>query len=237
MTASRRGEHKGTGALNMKLKKLLPILLVIACVIFLTAAILLFAIAVPRADLPYKSVLGVICAVLLLILAVLCALYVWLSRDNYPNFFLWDRRAKRNIPVEKLKFGKVSECMSFLICQLAETPEELWKGEILLHGNDKFGYKSVYKPLVAYKMLYDLGEQSADSAYWTFFREAPTANINAICEALERVGDKKMVEAFRLIVAKNPKDNTKIKEFLSRNLGYIRSRMVKYVVKHIELFY
>jgi hypothetical protein len=221
----------------MNLKKLLPTLLAVACVIFLAAAILLFAVAVPRADLPYKSILSVICAILLLILAGLCAWYVWLSRDNYPNFFLWDRRAKRNIPVDKLKFGRVSECMSFLICQLADTPEELWKGEVLLHEDDKFGYRSVYKPLVAYKMLYDLGEQSADSAYWNFFREAPAANINAICEVLERAGEKKMVQAFRLIIEKNPKDNAKIKEFLSRNLGYIRSKMVKYVVKHIELFY
>ena len=221
----------------MNLKKLLPILLSVACVIFLVAAILLFAIAVPRADLPYKSILSVVCAILLLVLSGLSAWYVWLSRDNYPNFFLWDRRAKRNIPVEKLKFGKVSECMSFLICQLADTPEELWKGEVLLHEDDRFGYRSVYKPLVAYKMLYDLGEQGADSAYWGYLRSAPTANINAICEVLERAGEKKMVEAFRMILEKNPKDNTKIKEFLSRNLGYIRSRMVKYVVRHIELFY
>ena len=221
----------------MNLKKMLPVIMGIVGVIFLVAAILLFAIAVPNADATYKSVLSVICAILLLILAGLCGLYLWLSRDVYPNFFLWDRKKKKNIPVEKLKFQRVSECMTFLIWQLADSPEALWQGDVLLHEDDKFGYRSVYKPLVAYKMLYDLGEQGTDSGYWKFFREAPESNINALCEALLRVGEKKMVEAFRYVLAQNPKDNTKVKEFLSKNLGYIRSKMVGYVVKHIELFY
>lgn len=220
----------------MKLKKSLPVLMGFLGVIFLIAAILLVVFAV-QADASYKSVLGVICAILLFVLAGLCLLYLWLSRDVYPNFFLWDRKKKKNIPVEKLKFQRVSECMTFLLWQLADTPEALWQGDVLLHEDDKFGYRSVYKPLVAYKMLYDLGEQGMDSGYWRFFREAPESNINAICEALLRVGEKKMVEAFRYVISQNPKDNAKIKEFLSKNLGYIRSKMVSYVVKHIELFY
>ncbi len=221
----------------MSLKKAMPWLMGLAGLIFLVGAILLFAVALPNADAAYKSVMSTVCAVLLLILAGLCALYLWLSRDSYPNFFLWDRKKKKNIPLEKLKFNRVSECMTFLMWQLADSPEELWKGDVLLHEDDKFGYRSVYKPLVAYKLLYELGEQGSDTGYWGYFRSAPEANINAICDALTRAGEKKMVDAFRYILAQNPKDNAKIKEFLSRNLGYIRSKMVSYVTKHIELFY
>ena len=46
-----------------------------------------------------------------------------------------------------------------------------------------------------------------------------------------------MVEAFRLILERTDDDYAKVKEFLRKNLGYIRSRMVSYVVKHIEYFY
>ena len=46
-----------------------------------------------------------------------------------------------------------------------------------------------------------------------------------------------MMQAFKMIIEREPKDNMKIKEFLRRNMGYIRSKMVSYVVKHIELFY
>lgn len=221
----------------MKLKKSLPAILLVAGVIFLAGAILIFAIAVPKADYAYKKILNILCAVFMLILTGLCVLYWFLSRDTYPNYFLFDRKKKKNIPVEKLKFAMVSDRMTFLLGQIAESPEALWKSDVLLHESETYGYRSVYKPLVAYKMLFDLGEQGVETSYWTYFREAPECNINALCEALERVGEKKMVEAFKLIMARDPKDNMKIKEFLRRNMGYIRSKMVSYVVKHIELFY
>ena len=229
--------REGVFLTNINWKKWLPTLLVVAGVIFLVGAILLFAIAVPRADQTYKRVLSVICAVLMLVLAGLSALYWWLSRDTYPNYFLYDRKKKKNIPVENLKFNIISERMTFLLGQIADSPETLWKGEVLLHEDETYGYRSVYKPLVAYKLLYDLGEQGSDSSYWGYFRSAPEANINAMCEALERVGEKKMVEAFRMILARDPSDNSKAKEFLRKNMGYIRGRMKSYVVKHIELFY
>lgn len=229
--------QEGVFLTKINWKKWLPTLLAIAGVIFLVGAILLFAIAVPKADQTYKRVLSIICAVLMLILAGLSGVYLWLSRDTYPNYFLYDRKKKKNIPVEKLKFNIVSERMTFLLGQIAESPEAIWKSDVLLHEDETYGYRSVYKPLVAYKLLYDLGEQGSDTSYWGYFRSAPEVNINALCEALERVGEKKMVEAFRMILARDPGDNTKIKEFLRKNLGYIRSKMMSYVVKHIELFY
>ncbi|MBR7098096.1 MAG: hypothetical protein IKC59_01655, partial [Clostridia bacterium] len=59
----------------MKLKKSLPAILLVAGVIFLVGAILIFAIAVPRADYAYKKILNVLCAVFMLILTGLCVLY------------------------------------------------------------------------------------------------------------------------------------------------------------------
>ena len=229
-------EGKGVFRTKFNYKKLLPKILLAAGCVFLIGAILLIALALPKAE-SYKLALGWICTVLMLVLAGLCVLYWFLSADTYPNYFLFDRKKKKNIPVEKLKFTMVSERMTFLVGQIADSPEQLWKGDVLLHESETYGYRSVYKPLVAYKMLFDLGEQGVETSYWSYFRQAPACNINALCEALERVGEKKMVEAFRMIMARNPDDNMKIKEFLRRNMGYIRSKMVSYVVKHIELFY
>lgn len=226
---------KTGGKINWK--KLLPIILWVGLAVFAVGAILLLAVAVPRADATYKRVLSVICAVLMLLLSVLIGAYLWLSRDTYPNFFLYDRKKKKNIPVDKLGFKVINERMTFMMTNLSESPEALWKGDVLLFEAEKFGYKSVYKPLVAYKMLFDLGSQGPDSGYWNFLKTAPQENLNAIYEALERAGEKKMVEAFRLILERTDDDYAKVKEFLRKNLGYIRSRMVSYVVKHIEYFY
>lgn len=228
-------ENEKTGKVNWK--KLLPVILWIGLAVFAVGAILLLAIAVPNASATYQRVLTIICAVLMLLLSILILIYQWLSRDTYPNFFLYDRKKKKNIPVEKLKFSVVSERMTFLCTRLAETPEELWKGDALLHGDEQFGYRSVYKPLVAYKMLYDLGEQGPDSGYWNFLKTAPQENLNAIYEALEKAGEKKLVEAFRLILSRTDDDYAKVKEFLRKNLPYIRSRMVSYTVRYIEYFY
>ena len=218
-------------------KRQLPIILMVVGVVFLVAAIVIFAVAVPKADYAYKKVLSIVCGVLMLILAGLCGLYWYLSRDTYPNFFLFDREKKRNIAPERLKFATVSERMTFLISQLAESIEKLWQSDILLREEDTFGFRSVYKPLVAYKMLFDLGEHDVTDHYWAAFRGAPQENVEALCKALERAGEEKMAETFRLILRKYPDDNGKLKDFLRKNLGYIRSKMVVYVQKYVELFY
>ena len=54
---------------------------------------------------------------------------------------------------------------------------------------------------------------------------------------MEKAGEKKMVDAFRLILERTDDDYARVKEFLRKNLPYLRSRMVNYVVKHIEYFY
>lgn len=228
-------EVRTMGKINWK--KVLPVVLWVGLGVFAVGAILLFAIAVPHADAAYKRVLSVICAVLMLLLSLLIGAYLYLSRDTYPNFFLYDRKKKKNIPVEKLGFKMVNERMSFMLTQLVESPEALWKGDVLLFEAERFGYKSVYKPLVAYKMLFDLGNQGPDSGYWNFLKTAPQENLNAIYAALERAGEKKMVEAFQLILERADGDYAKVKEFLRKNLGYIRSKMLSYVVRHIEYFY
>ncbi|MDY3863330.1 MAG: hypothetical protein SOZ51_04430 [Eubacteriales bacterium] len=222
---------------KMNWKKVLPVVLWVGLTVFAIGAILLLAIAVPRADLAYKRVLSVICAVLMLLISILIGAYLWLSRDTYPNFFLYDRKKRRNIPVDKLTFKTVNERMTFMLTGIADSPEQLWKGDVLLFENEKFGYKSVYKPLVAYKMLFDLGNQGPDSGYWNYLKTAPQENLNAMFDALTKAGEKKMVDALRLLLERTDDDYAKVKEFLRKNLGFIRSRMVYYVVKHIEFFY
>ncbi len=220
---------------NSNLWRALPVILWVALVIFAVGAILLLAIAVPHADATYKRVLSVICAILMLLLAILIFAYQWLSRDSYPNFFLYDRKKKKNIPVDKLTFTMVSARIGTVFEQLTPNSEELWTSDILLHENDKFGYKSAYKPLVVYKMLYDLATLSADSGYWKFYDKMPKENFEAMCVALKRAGDGKLAET--LTVLNGMHDNAKMKSFLQQNLPYLRKRMVQYCQKNIEYFY
>lgn len=217
------------------LKKWLPLIMAAALVVSIVVAILLLAVALPKADATYKKVLSVICAVLFFILAALLAYYLILSRDTEPNFFLFDRAKKRNISIDNLNFTIVNERMTFFLGLVCETPEQLWQ-EGILDDNRKFGYRGVYKPLVAYKMLYDLGEKDL-TAYWDLLKNASPLMIDSLCAALERGGEQEMVKAFRYIYENCKNDDKKMRDFVCGNLRYIRGRMLAYVKRHIELFY
>lgn len=216
------------------LKKWLPLIMLAAGILSLIVAIILFAVAVPNSE-GYKKVLSVICAILLLVLTLLIAYYLFLSRDSEPNFFLFDRAKKRNISVDSLNFTIVNERMTFFLGLVCETPEQLWM-EGVLDDNRKYGYRGVYKPLVAYKMLYDLGEKDMDSS-WELLRNASPLTIASLCTALERGGEQEMVKAFRYIYENCRNDNKKMRDFICGNQRYIRGKMLAYVKRHIELFY
>lgn len=204
-------------------------------VITLVVAILLFAIALPRADATYKKVFLWILALLMLAMTGLIAYYLYLTRDVEPNYFLFDRVKKKNIAVEDLTFQMVNERMNFFQTLVCRTREELWENDIL-ENSVKMGPRKVYRPLLAYKMLYDLAEKD-DASYWNLLFSASPATVQSLCGALEQGGEKDMVKAFRYLMD-NCRDNpAKIKDFVCGNMRYIRGRMLGYIKHNIELFY
>ena len=95
----------------MNVKKKLPLIVSVVGVLSLIGAVLLLFVAAPNADAAYKRVLEILIGVLMLLLSGLAAFYVYVTRDAEPNFFLFDRAKKRNIPVENLTFTIVNERM------------------------------------------------------------------------------------------------------------------------------
>ena len=87
----------------MNWKKKIPLIMAAVAVLSFVGAILLLAIAVPKADAGYKRALEVIISCLMIVLSLLIAYYLYVIRDAEPNFFLFDRAKKKNIPVENLK--------------------------------------------------------------------------------------------------------------------------------------
>lgn len=219
----------------MKLKKILPLILMILGAVSLIGAILIFVLAVPKADAVYKKVLEIIIASLMIVLSLLSALYLLLTRDSEPNFFLFDRAKKRNIPVENLTFAIVNERMTFFLTMVCESVEQLWNEDVLEHDR-KLGYRRVYRPLLAYKMLYDLADKNI-ATYWELLYNANGATVASLCSALEQGGEAEMVKAFRYLMENYRGTPEKIKDFVEGNQKYIRGRMLGYIKKNIELFY
>lgn len=201
----------------------------------LIGAVLLFALALPRADAAYKRVLTIVIAALMLLMTLLIVYYLYVTRDAEPNFFLFDRTKKKNISVDHLTFQIVNERMSFFQTLVCNSPEQLWQNDIL-DNNVKMGYRKVFRPLLAYKMLYDLADKDI-AAYWDLLLHASPETIASLCSALEQGGEKDMVKAFRYIMENQRENPAKIKEFVTGNMRYIRGRMLGYIKRNIELFY
>ena len=219
----------------MKNKKLLPVIMAAVAIVSLIGAILLFAVALPLANAGYKRVLEVIIAILMLLMAGFIGLYLLLTRDSDPNFFLFDRAKKKNVPVEQLSFTTVNERMNIYLGMVCKKIEELWQGDVF-ESERKLGYRRVYRPLLAYKMLYDLAEKDLD-AYWALLLNASNDTVEAICSALEQGGEREMVKAFRFLMANYRTKPEKVKDFVIGNAKYIRGRMMSYIKKNIEFFY
>jgi hypothetical protein len=227
------------GYIRMKInsKNTAIVLLVLAGVLLLGGiALLLFL--VPGAATFFKVCLVIIS--ILFILMGLGLLYVlYLGRDNNPNFFLYDTASQRNIPVEELSFDRVNSRMTYFLTTLSTSQEKLWADNILAdHGTGSFGVNDVYRPLTAYKMLYDLiGIDRPES--WAMFLCATPATIDALVDALEENGEEAMSKALHHAYssAAGRDDYEWIRDFLMGNEKYIRRRMLGYVQKNIEWFY
>ena len=200
-------------------KKLMPIALLAIAVIALIAAVLVF-IASSNTEMAYKKVLFRISGVLLLIMIVLVFYYLYISRDNDPHFFLLIKGTQKNMPLEQLTFSRVNERMSFFLEMLAEDPAQLWT-DGYLENNRRFLGKVAFRPLVAYKMLYDLTEQNAEDA-WRLLEDAHPDTVEVVAYALQNAGERELPET--LLELHRMPDRTgceNLRDFLKGNSKYL----------------
>lgn len=220
------------------LKKNQPYILLGLTAFCAVIAALVLLVLVPRADAVYRKVLGIIIGILFLVLCALIGGYYLLTRDKDPNFFLFDRQRKRNIPIEELSFKLVNERMNFFLTLVCDSEEQLWSGEPMniLENERNLGQNLIYRPLLAYKMVYDLADKNTDE-YWSYLEKAPDEVLDSLFGALEQGGETEMVKAFRYVMANCRGEMAKVKNFVCGNEKYIRGRMLVYIKRNVDQFY
>lgn len=219
-----------------KNRKLVMIAFAAAGVLSCVGAILMLTVfRSASADSVFRTVLGSVCGVLLFMIALLIFYYVYLLVDREPNFFLYNKQTHRNISVDKLSFSVVNEKMTFYISLIDPHNELLWTTD-LLSENDRFGYRGVYRPLVAYKMLFNLIVAESDTE-WNRIVSADNHQIQLLCEALEQNHEEEMTKAIRYIHANFQNAPKKMEEFIKGNKRYLQGKMLSYAKKNIEAFY
>lgn len=218
------------------LKRLLPLAMFLVGLLSLIAAVAVFVVAAGVAA-AYRAVLLRIAGVLFLLLAGLAFYYIYISRETDPNFFLYDRVQHRNLTPDQLTFDIVDERMTFYLSLISKSDEELWRGDVLAKEDAAFGRGGVYRPLVAYKMLFDLTAVD-DPACWAWLEAADASTIRLLTKALRQSKDNEMADAIvELYRGDNLEPGENLRDFLKGNQKYLRGRMLRYVKQNLESFY
>ncbi|MBE6660797.1 MAG: hypothetical protein E7605_05275 [Ruminococcaceae bacterium] len=220
---------------NEKIKRLMPLAMLLIAFLSLVAAIIVL-VSAASADASYKKVLLRISAVLFFVLVGLALYYFYLTRESDPNFFLFDQTTRKNVPVDQLTFGIVNERMDFYLSLISDSDEELWQGGVLAKNDGSFGREDVYRPLVAYKMLYDLTDRD-DDVQWRLLEFAEVTTIRLLTRALKQGGDADMAQAIVELYRGEGEEGENLRDFLKGNQKYLRGRMLRYVKQHLDYFY
>lgn len=214
-------------------QKRLKLVLVVASVISLIAAIVLFVLSLTVVSNVATRVIMIIASVLFLALAGEVLYLFFLSGDSHPNYFLYDSRQGRNISVQKLSFQTINVRMNRFLSGYAASEGKLWTEKVLdnpyLEMNDEF------KPLVAYKLLFDLAEHDSESG-WKCFEMASVETVGFLCAALEMNGDEEMAQNLRQMKAATPINLKYVRDYLVRNRQYLKEKMRRYVYDNIQKF-
>ena len=218
-------------------KKLLPVY-VGGAVLSLILGIVVFAVVVAQATSAFFATMGSIIGVLAILEALAIGLFILLSFDGDANFFLYDRKTGRNLSEDELTFDRLNARMGYYMTLIAASQEQMWERNVLDRDDARFGENEVYKPLTAYKMLYDLAELDRPEA-WELFTGAAPETITTLCRVLRSCGEEQMSDALMDAYegADSVDDIAWIRDFVKGNAKYIRRRMREYVLKHIDEFY
>ena len=223
--------------MKLDTKKFITVLSVVAFVVIL-GGIAMFAFVVPNASSGFYAVCQVVVAAGLVVIGAGLLFYVYLSRDRDPNFFLYDRKSGKNVDVEELTFDRINSRMSYFMSSIVALPQaELWQTNVFAR-EEHFGANGVYKPLAAYKMLYDLAESDTAEGWQSFLGANPEL-LDALTDAIRGNGDEDMAGKLRSAYANaaGVTDYGWVRDFIMGNAKHLRNRMTLYVRRNLEWFY
>jgi len=213
-----------------KLRILFIVLSVVCAVLFV--GLLIFGIVFDAAHV-ITTVLIFVLAVVSLALACEFGYLFIILKSAKPNFFLYDTAAKKNISVDNLTFATVNSRMNNYFSGFASSEGKLWTDKILENTGDNMS--NAFKPIVAYKLLFDLANMDKEIG-WTCFDLASVETVEFICAALESNNDGDFASLVRDYKNTNPTNIPAFREFLISNKMYLQKKMYKYVCTNIELF-
>ncbi len=221
--------------MNTKLKNNLPLIFLILGGLLIIGGILVMIFGAGNSEGLIK-VLFILISVVMILLGCVCIYFITtLPSKSQPNFFLYDTASGTNMPVESLTFKHVNKKMTYFMSHIASNAKEMWTEDIIGSDSDAFGEEDIFRPLAAYKMIYDLVDR-ASSTMWQFYLDASDDIIVSVEDALASCGDTELGKVLRQLHKNAAGDYTKTSTFLNNNKTYLQKKMMKYIKTNIDKF-
>lgn len=213
----------------------LHLILFVACGVLILSGILVILFAAPNNEGALRALVTLL-GVLMILIGCAIAFYSVISLvDISSNYFLYDQTAKTNISADELTFEIVNKKMVYVMTRLVPTASKVWTDNVFEGNEEFFDGREIYRPLVAYKIIYDLVDRSGENI-WKLYLSADASLIDSISQALAMNSDEELGKAFKFLHEKAEGSYDRTEKFLTDNKGYIQNKMLKYVKTNIDKF-
>lgn len=212
-----------------KTRLIIGIASIVAAILFV---VLLVVGILYKGSVLSKTLLIIISALVLALAAELFYLFL-LFGDTKPNYFLFNSKSNRNMSVQKLTFQIINVRMNRYLAAFATSEGKIWTDRVL--DNPYLDMDDAFKPLVGYKLLFDLAERDFDAG-WKCFDLASDETVDFIASAIELNGDTEMAKTLRQFKENKPTNLKYVRDYLVGNRKYLQSKIFRYTVDNIEKF-
>lgn len=214
-------------------QKTLKLIFAIVGIVFVIIAITLLLVGILAIDNTLIKVLVIIISVLCFLIASELIFLFFIETDTAPNYFLYNRETKRNIPVQKLTFQMINGRMNRYLSNFSVSEGKLWTDRVL--ENPQLDMEDKFKPAVAYKLLYDLAEKDVEQG-WKCFELASEQTVFFICSALEMNQDSDMARTLRQMKEAKPMNLKYARDYIVKNRNYLKGKLCRYIYDNIQQF-
>jgi len=209
-------------------------ILMIGAVLAAVLGIVLLIVGIIYDGNAVAKVLLILISVLVIALAAeLAYLMLLFGEGAKPNYFLYNSKTQRNESLQKLSFQMINSRMNRFLSGYAPSEGKIWTDRVL--DNPYLEMESVYKPLVAYKLLYDLAERDMEAG-WKCFDLASDETVEFMAIALDMNADQQFATNLRQFKSNKPTNMKAVRDYLVANQKYLQNKMYHYVVDHIDEF-
>lgn len=193
----------------------------------------------------FSKVMLILVALLFLALAIMVAYLAYLDAFKVAssarkdavsfNYFLNAQSKRKAISPDELTFDIVDSQMNAYVIDTFGSPIALWQEQVFAEEGI-FGAEDCFKVLLAYKMVHDLQTHHSKKV-WNMFFELSDIEFSDLSELLVRNGDEEFAKTLAIYKDRGMASVSEASAFLDENESYIKSRMVNYVKRKIDLFY